>query len=1044
MTRAAARRILVVGTVAICALPFAAALLGAPLDAPLASAGEGGGAFDSSPASLWHALLEWTGLCVALACAVTMVLLYSARRDAAMPVVGVATAAAGALDAGHMLAATGILHHATAPLPAVESLSWLISRTCSALILLAGALLLRTRSNPLRGDRFVSAAGLALLVAGALLLYRTMTADALPSPFSAGLLSHPYDLAALAIFLTAGAVLYRDASLPDASLLSTSLLLSVVPQAAAQLAMSLGSTPHRDLWYFAAHALKLLAYALPYIGVLIDLRWGAAEQSRTLRSLRDAQSEMAHNRELYRTLARNLPDTAVFLFDRAGAVVLVEGLAPARGTTSGPRFPASPSGDDLAPELRGIIAPALERALAGEASTAEYTEHAKVYHLHILPVRVTSDDIPACMVVITDITEQRVAERSLRLTQFSVDRAADAVFWLGEDGRLLYLNDAGCRVLGYSSDELLAMSAPDVEPGLDEMMWRERWTAVKRAGSLTIDTRLRTRFGALVPVEMNTRYLQYDGREYLCAFARDVTERVVQERLRTEKDAAEAANLAKSVFLAHMSHELRTPLNSVIGFANILLKNPKGAIADKELGFLVRIRENGKSLLALINDVLDLSRVEAGKIALDVETVDIEALCRDVVETLAVTVRERPVTVRFDSVGAIPLIETDEGRLRQVVVNLVSNALKFTERGEVTVRIGPQPGERGRIRIDVIDTGVGIPPDKIEAIFEPFRQADVSTHKRYGGTGLGLAITRGLVDLLGHRLEVESTPGVGSVFSVIARRTPRLTAAPSTMHTPHSGSLNHVPAVTDTSPLTPLAEASDALVLVIDDDADAQILLAHAVEELGCRVMTTGTGRDGLRLAAELLPDLVLLDLLMPDMSGEEVLKRFRETRALCDVPVAIVSIVASERASELDGAVAILDKPASRSDLRTILQGSLKRIRRKILVVDDDEMVRRFISGLLRDEGAHVRTAANGEDAIRVLEHYAADLCIVDLSMPVMDGFGFLGALRSRASSANTSVVVVTGRDLTPEEARFLEQEAQEVLQKGRHLAERLRALCH
>ncbi|MCB9730271.1 MAG: response regulator [Deltaproteobacteria bacterium] len=243
--------------------------------------------------------------------------------------------------------------------------------------------------------------------------------------------------------------------------------------------------------------------------------------------------------------------------------------------------------------------------------------------------------------------------------------------------------------------------------------------------------------------------------------------------------------------------------------------------------------------------------------------------------------------------------------------------------------------------------------------------------------------------------------------------------------------------------MTPVAEASDALVLVIDDDADARLLLAHALEEMGCRVVTAGSGRDGLRMAGELMPDLVLLDLLMPDMNGQEVLRRFGESRALRGVPVAIVSIVATDQAQHLEGAVALLDKPASRLELRAVLQSSLNRQRRKILVVDDDELVRRFVSGLLRDEGVHVRTASNGEDAIRVLEHYSADLCIVDLSMPVLDGFGFLGALRAREEFVDLPVVVVTGRDLTPDEARFLETEAQSVLHKGRDLAERLRALC-
>ncbi|MCB9730272.1 MAG: PAS domain S-box protein [Deltaproteobacteria bacterium] len=775
MSTARARRALTIGTAILCVAPFVAALMGLPLATPLATGAATSGAFDDSPASLWHTLLEWTGFCVALASAATLLILYSVRREPAMPLIGFALVAAGTFDAAHMVASMGVVSSGGVRPETLEAFTWLISRTCTALVLLTGAIVLnaRARADRSSGVGLITGTGLALICAGGILLFQVVTASELPSPAAQGLLSHPYDLLVLALFLAAGGVLLRSRRGPGASLLATCVLLSVLPQAAAEVSMALGSTEARDGWYFSAHLLKLVAYALPFAGVLLDARWTAREEKITLRRLRDAQTELAHNRELYRTLARNLPNTTVFLLDRGGEVVLVEGASRDRTALAGPRFPADTAGADLAPELREALSAPLAKALAGKAETAEYSEHGKVYHVHLLPVRAHADDVLACMVVVTDISEQRVAERALRLTQFSVDRAADSVLWIGEDGRLFYLNEAGCRMLGYSSDELLAMSVPDIEPSMSEELWPERWLAVKRAGSLTIETRLRTRTGELVPVEMNTRYLQYDDREYLCAFTRDMTERMVQARLRTEKEAAEAANLAKSVFLAHMSHELRTPLNSVIGFANILLKNRAGAFAPKDLTYLERIRENGRHLLALINDVLDLSRVEAGKITLDIEPVDVEAVARDVVEQLGVQIRERPLTLTFERRGPVPMLETDAGRLRQVIVNLVGNAMKFTERGSVRVVVGPQPGERGRVRIDVIDTGIGIAPDKLEAIFQPFQQADVSTHKRYGGTGLGLAITRGLVLQLGHRMEIESTPGEGSTFSVIVRRTPR-------------------------------------------------------------------------------------------------------------------------------------------------------------------------------------------------------------------------------------------------------------------------------
>jgi PAS domain S-box-containing protein len=238
------------------------------------------------------------------------------------------------------------------------------------------------------------------------------------------------------------------------------------------------------------------------------------------------------------------------------------------------------------------------------------------------------------------------------------------------------------------------------------------------------------------------------------------------EEMRRAREAAECANRAKSDFLARMSHELRTPLNSVIGFAALLLRNRAGNLRETDLSYLGRIVGNGKHLLDLINEILDLSKVEAGKNEVHLSPVSLDALVRDTVRQLEGQVKDRPVALRTDLPPALDPVETDEGKLRQILINLIGNALKFTERGSVTIRVEGEPGARRPRRIDVIDTGIGIPADRREIIFEAFQQADTTTSRRYGGTGLGLTISRALCRLLGYRITLDSEPGKGSVFSV--------------------------------------------------------------------------------------------------------------------------------------------------------------------------------------------------------------------------------------------------------------------------------------
>jgi signal transduction histidine kinase/ActR/RegA family two-component response regulator len=373
------------------------------------------------------------------------------------------------------------------------------------------------------------------------------------------------------------------------------------------------------------------------------------------------------------------------------------------------------------------------------------------------------------------------------------------------------------------------------------------------------------------------------------------------DALEGSRDAAENANRAKSEFLATMSHELRTPLNSVIGFAGVLLRNKAGHLKPDEVMYLQRIRDNGQHLLGLINNVLDLSKVESGRMEVEYADVALAPLLAEIAGQLQPQARERHIALTIEC-PAETTLRTDASKLRQIVVNLVANALKFTEQGTVTVRVHMDDASGKPACIDVVDTGIGIPRERQEAVFEAFQQADSSTTRRYGGTGLGLAITRSLCNLLGYEVSLESAVGAGSTFRILLV----------------AGAV--IPA-TVTAPPAAAQRRGGRRVLVIDDDADARLLLREFLEEAGCDVETAGSGTDGLRIARAHPPDLITLDLIMPCLNGYQVLEALKADPNLASIPVVIVSIVAKEQRGRVLGAVATLEKPLQRAELEAVLR---------------------------------------------------------------------------------------------------------------------------
>jgi PAS domain S-box-containing protein len=521
----------------------------------------------------------------------------------------------------------------------------------------------------------------------------------------------------------------------------------------------------------------------------------------------------------------------------------------------------------------------------------------------------------------------RVATQELRevskLQRRFFELSLDMLCVAGFDGYFKQLNPAWSKVLGFELDELMSqpflsfLHLDDHEATLQELA-----KLAAGHGTVAFEIRCRTRDGSY-------RWLLWSAspdpeNQLIMAVGRDITLfKEAELRLREARAAAEAASQAKSDFLANMSHELRTPLNSVIGFTNILLRNKGGNLSARELDYLGRIGTNGRHLLRLINDVLDLSKVESGRVELQRDEIDLGRLVRHVITQLEDQAQASQTQLSVTIPVGLATIQSDACRLEQIVINLVGNAIKFAAGGMVEVRVRVD-AEGNPLRLDVVDDGVGIPADKQAQVFESFRQADESTRRRFGGTGLGLSISRSLCETLGFRLELASEEGRGSLFAIsfAAHDLPLVYESPSRSTEPKPpGASPAVPAVSE-----PGASQGNrtVLVLVIDDDADARAVLESYLQDYGCQIVAADSGERGIQLARQLRPSFITLDLLMAHMDGWSVLKALSEDPELRAIPVAICSIIADESRAGLVGAIAVLDKPIEREQLYSLLRDHL------------------------------------------------------------------------------------------------------------------------
>ncbi|MBW4520493.1 MAG: response regulator [Scytolyngbya sp. HA4215-MV1] len=661
-----------------------------------------------------------------------------------------------------------------------------------------------------------------------------------------------------------------------------------------------------------------------------------------------------------------------------------------------------------------------------------------------------------------EVGDRKRAEAALRQAEEKYrsifENAVTGIFQTTPDGHYLSANPALARIYGYPSPQDLIAALTDIEHQLYlEPQRRHEFIALmqKQGRVSEFESQIYRRDGSIIWISENAVAVNDPEGNLLCyeGTVEDITERKqTQVELYKAKESAEDANRAKSQFLANMSHELRTPLNAIIGYSEMLQEDAEDLGYEDMTPDLEKIRGAGKHLLGLINDILDISKIEAGKMDLFLETFDISSLIDEVANTIRPLVEKNKNTLVLNCAEPLGTMHADLTKVRQALFNLLSNASKFTEQGTITLTVekrevaertmatmdalapNSQPTLRksaaqptSTIQFQVQDTGIGMTESQKSRLFQAFTQADASTTRKYGGTGLGLAITQRFCQMMGGDIQVVSAVGQGSTFT-IELPIEVIDFKPEPLQES---------SVQTTSSFASSVTANIGTILVIDDDATTRDLMVRYLAKDGFQVETATSGQDGLQRARELHPDAITLDVMMPGMDGWRVLSELKADPELAEIPVVVVTIVDNKNLGFALGASDYLTKPVNYKRLAGLLEkycpdihsGELKG---QVLIAEDDLATREMFHRLLLREGWQVTEAENGRAAIAAVVQKQPDLILLDLMMPEMDGFQFIQALRRQPEWRQIPVIVITAMDLSPADHLRLNGYVEQILQKG------------
>ncbi|MBE9118860.1 response regulator [Lusitaniella coriacea LEGE 07157] len=490
------------------------------------------------------------------------------------------------------------------------------------------------------------------------------------------------------------------------------------------------------------------------------------------------------------------------------------------------------------------------------------------------------------------------------------------------------------------------------------------------------------------------------------------------EEAREARAIAEEASKAKSAFLANMSHELRTPMNAIIGYSEMLQEEAEDLGQDDFVPDLKKIHHAGKHLLSLINDILDLSKIEAGRMELYLETFAIAPLIEEVVATVHPLIEKNSNRLSVNCPENIGAMRADLTKVRQSLLNLLSNASKFTDNGTIVLSVSrTMRNGSGWIKFKVSDTGIGLSPEHIDNLFQAFTQADISTTRKYGGTGLGLSITQRFCQMMGGNIRVESELGTGSTFTVVLPTQPQESPADG-----DEGAIAEEP-----------EPETKTTILVIDDDPTIHDLLKRSLGKQGFQVKTAIDGIEGLRLAKTLKPDAITLDVMMPGIDGWGILSKLKADPELAHIPVIMMSIVDNKNLGYALGASDYLLKPIDLNQLNAVLQKyQADSLSDAVMVVDDDPMTREMIRRQVEKGDWQVVEAGNGREALEIVVTNPLGLIVLDLMMPEIDGFEFVRELRRQPQWRSIPIIVLTAKELSATERQKLNGAVEKIMQKG------------
>ncbi|HEV8383271.1 MAG TPA: PAS domain S-box protein, partial [Candidatus Acidoferrales bacterium] len=667
----------------------------------------------------------------------------------------------------------------------------------------------------------------------------------------------------------------------------------------------------------------------------------------------------------------------------------------------------------------------------------------KIFDMTCSPLRDPQGQMSGCVVVLSDITDRRRAEAQIRLQAAALESAANAILIADREGQITWINPAFTRLTGYTAEEVVGQNPRLLKSGtqrrdLYEQMWKTILAGEVWHGEMTN----RRKDGSLYEEEMTITPVRGSSGEisHFIAIKQDVTtrrrseeeirklneelEQRVRERTRELELAnkelddrrmdAESASKFKDQFLSTMSHELRTPLNAIIGFSELLSDEMYGSLHENQRRYLGHVRSGGQHLLRLVNEVLDLSRIEAGRMELVLGDLAVEPVITEALETVRALVSQKSLQLAHTIEPGL-MVRADATRFSQILLNLLGNAIKFTPAGgriEVNAR-----RENGAVRIGVQDSGPGIPPEERDKIFEAFyrmRHGDVAAE----GTGLGLAITQRLVEMQGGKLGVESEVGTGSCFFfTFPALVPREAAAPA-------------------QKVVARASEYPPHVLVIEDDPVSAQLIESQLTWAGYRVSICEESQRAFQKAVDLRPSAITLDILMKPVSGWEVLTQLRGDPRTQDIPVIVTSVVDQRGTGITLGADEYLLKPVEKKPLLAAIERCFDRRgasmpARPILVVEDDSSTRQLLTEMLSTNGYAVAGASDGMQARSFVASTLPELVLLDLVLPKLSGFELLAEWRAEPRTSEMPVFVLSGKDLTREERAYLRQHSELLMSK-------------